>query len=176
MELGRNFHPFALVNGININKVTIEPVGFPTREPMLAEGKVNSVTGFFSSYLNQVRLGVPEDDISTILMADHGLKHYGNAVIVNTEFAAENENTVKAFLAAVTAGWKYAVNDPAPAVASLVKRNPASDTALQKRRLMLAVKANFLTDYVKSNGRVGVDTARLDAAIAQLTETYEYKG
>ena len=99
-------------------------------------------------------------------MADHGLKIYGNAVIVNTEFAAENENTVKVFLAAVTAGWKYAINDPASAVASLVKRNPAPDVVLQKRRLMLAVKANFLTDYVKSNGMGGVDTARLDAAIA----------
>ena len=98
MELGRNFHPFALANGIYINKVTIEPVGFPTREPMLAEGKVDPVTGCsFSSYLNLLRLGVPEDYILTILMADHGLRHYGNAVIVNTEFAAENENTLKAF-------------------------------------------------------------------------------
>ena len=57
------------------------------------------VTGFsFSSYLNLVRLGVPEDDISTILMADYGLKLYGNAVIVNTDYAAANGDTVKAFL------------------------------------------------------------------------------
>ncbi len=170
------FPSFALANGININKVTVEPVGFPTREPMLAEGKVDSVTGFsFSSYLNLVRLGVPEDDISTILMADHGLQLYGNAVIVNTEFAAQNEDTVKAFLVAVAAGWKDAINDPASAVASLVKRNPAADAALEERRLMLAVNANVVTDYVKSNGMGGVDAARLDAAIAQLAETYEYK-
>ena len=37
-------------------------------------------------------------------MADHGLKLYGNAVIVNTEYAAANGDTVKAFLAAVAAG------------------------------------------------------------------------
>ena len=120
---------------------------------MLAEGKVDSVKGCsFSSYLNLLRLGVPEDDISTILMADHGLRHYGNAVIVNTEFAAENENTVKAFLETVAAGWKDAINDPASTVASLVKRNPAADAALEERLLMLAVKANILRDYVKSNG------------------------
>ena len=171
------FPSFALANGIDVNKVTVEPVGFPTREPMLAEGKVDSVTGFsFSSYLNLVRLGVPEDDITTILMADHGLMLYGNAVIVNTEFAAENEDRVKAFLAAVAAGWRDAINDPASAVVSLIKRNPAADAALEERRLMLAVNANVMTDYVKSNGMGGIDAARFDAAIAQLAETYEYKG
>ena len=171
------FPSFALANGIDMNKITVEPVGFPTREPMLAEGKVDSVTGFsFSSYLNLVRLGVPEDDISTILMADHGLQLYGNAVIVNTEFAAQNEDTVKAFLAAVAAGWKDAIKDPSAAIASLVERNPAADAALEERRLMLAVDANVVTDYVKANGMGGVDANRLDAAIAQLAQTYEYKG
>jgi NitT/TauT family transport system substrate-binding protein len=39
-------------------QITIEPVGFPTREPMLAAGEVDAVTGFsFTSYLNTVRLG-----------------------------------------------------------------------------------------------------------------------
>ena len=33
-------------NGIDIDKIKVEPVGFPTREPMLAEGKVDSVTAF----------------------------------------------------------------------------------------------------------------------------------
>ena len=32
--------------------------------------------------------------------------------LVNTEFAAQNEYTVKAFLAAVAAGWKDAIKDP----------------------------------------------------------------
>ena len=98
-----------------MSKIKVEPVGFPTREPMLAEGKVDSVTGFsFSSYLNLVRFGVPESDISTILMADHGLKLYGNAIIVNTEYANANIGTVKAFLKAVGAGWKDAIADPVP--------------------------------------------------------------
>ena len=83
------FPSFAKANGLDMNKIKVEPVGFPTREPMLAEGKVASVTGYsFSSFLNLVRLGVPEDDITTILMADHGLKLYGNAIIVNTDFAS----------------------------------------------------------------------------------------
>ena len=170
------FPSFAKANNIDIDKIKVEPVGFPTREPMLAEGKVDSVTGFsFSSYLNLVRLGVPEDDISTILMADHGLRLYGNAVIVNTDFAAANGDTVKAFLGAVAAGWKDAIADPTAAAAALVKRNPAADAALEERRLELAINANVLTDYVKANGMGGIDSARFSAAIKQLSETYDYK-
>ncbi|MEM6479959.1 MAG: ABC transporter substrate-binding protein, partial [Pseudomonadota bacterium] len=64
------FPAFASANDLDVDAITVEPVGFPTREPMLAEGNVAAITGFsFSSYLNLVRLGVPEDDISTILMA-----------------------------------------------------------------------------------------------------------
>ena len=170
------FPSFAKANDIDIGKIKVEPVGFPTREPMLAEGKVDSVTGFsFSSYLNLVRLGVPEDDISTILMADHGLRLYGNAVIVNTDFAAANSDMVKAFLGAVAAGWKDAIADPTAAAAALVKRNPAADAALEERRLQLAIKANVLTEYVKANGMGGIDSARFSAAIKQLSETYDYK-
>ena len=170
------FPSFAKANNINIDKITVEPVGFPTREPMLAEGKVDSVTGFsFSSYLNLVRLGVPEDDISTILMADHGLMLYGNAVIVNTEFAKANPDMVKKFLIAVGAGWKDAIANPEAAAVALVKRNPAADAALEQRRLQLAIDANVLTDYVKANGMGGIDTARFASAIKQLSETYDYK-
>ena len=170
------FPSFAKANGIDVGKIKVEPVGFPTREPMLAEGKVDSVTGFsFSSFLNLVRLGVPESDITTILMADYGLKLYGNAVIVNTDFAKDNPDVVKKFVVALGAGWKDAINDPKAAIAALLKRNPAADSALEQRRLELAIKANVLSDYVKANGMGGIEKNRFDAAIQQLGETYKYK-
>ena len=170
------FPSFAKANGIDVGKIKVEPLGFPTREPMLAEGKVDSVTGFsFSSFLNLIRLGVPENDITTILMADHGLQLYGNAVIVNTDFARDNPEIVKKFVVALGAGWKDAINDPKAAIAALVKRNPAADSALEQRRLELAIKANVLSDYVKANGMGGIEKSRFDAAIQQLAETYEYK-
>ena len=122
-----------------------------------------------------MRLGVPEDDISTILMADHGLALYGNAIIVNTDFAAANADMVKGFLSAVAKGWMDAIADPDAAIASLVQRNPAADAALEKRRLMLAVDANVLTDYVKANGMGGIDSERMARALEQLAETYEFQ-
>lgn len=170
------FPAFATAAGIDMDAITVEPVGFPTREPMLAEGKVAAVTGFsFSSFLNLVRLGVPEEDISTILMADHGLALYGNAVIVNTEFAAENPEIVKSFLAAVAQGWIDVIADPAKGAEGVIARNPAGDLELETRRLQLAIDANVVTDYVTANGMGGIDPERMATALEQLAETYEFQ-
>ena len=170
------FPAFAKANGIDSDQVMVEPVGFPTREPMLAEGSVDAITGFsFSSFLNLVRLGVPEDDVSVILMADYGLELYGNAIIVNTDFAAANPDVVKDFLGAVARGWKDAIADPQAAIVSLIKRNPAADAALEERRLQLSIDANVATDDVMQNGMGLIDDDRMARAIMQLGETYEFK-
>ncbi|OZB19550.1 MAG: ABC transporter substrate-binding protein [Rhodobacterales bacterium 34-62-10] len=170
------FPIFAAENGLDMASITVEPVGFPVREPMLAEGKVASVTGFsFSSTLNLIRLGVPEDDITILLMADHGVALYGNAVIVNTDFAAANPEAVTGFLRAVANGWKDAIADPDMAMEALVKRNPAADAALEKRRFEMAVQANVATDWVKANGMGNIDPARMAKAIEQTKSVYEFQ-
>ncbi len=170
------FPAFATANDLDVSAITVEPVGFPTREPMLAQGEVDAITGFsFSSYLNLVRLGVPEDDISTILMADFGLELYGNAIIANTDWAAANPDTMKAFLAAVADGWVDAIGNPEGAVASLIERNPAADAALEQRRLQLAIDANVATEVVMSSGMGLVDADRMGRALDQLAQTYEFQ-
>lgn len=169
------FPIFAAANGLDMASITVEPVGFPVREPMLAEGKVASVTGFsFSSTLNLIRLGVPEDDLTVLLMADHGVELYGNAIIVNTDFAAANPEAVTGFLRAVAKGWKDAIATPDAAIASLIARNPAADPALETRRLQMAVEANVLTDWVKANGIGNIDPARMATAIEQTKTVYEF--
>jgi NitT/TauT family transport system substrate-binding protein len=170
------FPIFAAENDIDVSTITVEPVGFPTREPMLAEGQVDSVTGFsFSSYLNLVRLGVPEEDITTILMADEGVDLYGNAIIVNTDFAEANPDAVTGFLTAVAAGWRDVIADPAMGAQAVIDRNPAGDVELEQRRLQLAIDANVLTDYVRENGIGGIDPERMASAIEQTKLVYEFQ-
>lgn len=166
---------FVAETGIDAEQVTIEPVGFPTREPALAEGTVAAVTGFsFTSFLNTARLGVPEDDISVILMADHGVDLYGNVIIVNTDFAADNPDAVSRFLEAVAKGWVDTVADPQAAIETLVSRNPAMDAELELRRLELALRDNVVTDWVTENGMGLIDDARFANSIEQIRLTYEY--
>ena len=169
------FPIFAAENGIDMTTVTVEPVGFPVREPMLAEGKVAAVTGFsFSSTLNLKRLGVPAEDLSVILMADHGVALYGNAIIVNTDFATANPEAVTGFLRAVAKGWKDTAADPAMAISSLITRNPAADAALETERLEMALGDNVMTDWVMANGLGGIDADRMTKAIEQTKSVYTF--
>ncbi|MBM1221426.1 ABC transporter substrate-binding protein [Ponticoccus sp. SC2-23] len=170
------FPIFAVENDLDVDAITVEPVGFPTREPMLAEGNVAAITGFsFSSYLNLVRLGVDEADISTILMADYGVDLYGNAIIVNTNFAAENPELIEGFLVAIAKGWTDAIADPSGAIESLIERNPAADAALEERRLQLSINDNVVTDYTLANGMGGIDLDRMANSIEQIALTYEFE-
>ena len=170
------FPIFAAENDLDVDAITVEPVGFPTREPMLAEGEVDAVTGFsFSSVLNLERLGVDPEDITTILMADHGVDLYGNAIIANTDFAQENPEALTGFLRAVARGWADVIADPAMGARAVVDRNPAGDADLEQRRLQLAIDANVLTDWVREHGMGGIDPERMASAIEQLGTTYEFQ-
>jgi NitT/TauT family transport system substrate-binding protein len=168
---------FVQANGIDASKVAIENVGIPVREPMLAAGQVDAVTGFsFASYINLKDRGVPVDDIVVLLMADHGVDLYGSAIMVNPKFAAEKPEAVKGFLRAFVKGLKDTVRDPASAVDSVIKRNDAAKKDIELERLRMALKDNILTPDVKANGYGGVDPGRLDKAIEQIALTYTFKG
>jgi NitT/TauT family transport system substrate-binding protein len=167
---------FTQANGIDASKVTIENVGFPVREPMLAAGQVDAITGFsFSSFINLKDRGVPVDDITVLLMADYGVNLYGNAIIVNPKFAAEKPEVVKKFLTAFLKGLKETVKNPDASVASVIKRNDVAKKEVELERLKMALKDNILTPEVKVNGFGGVDAARLDKSVEQIALTYEFK-
>lgn len=170
------FPVFAAEQGLDVDAITVEPVGFPTREPMLAAGEVDAVTGFsFTSYLNTVRLGVPPEDMSVMLMADYGLALYGNVIIVNTDFAEENPEAVTGFLRAVALGLRDAAADPAAGVAAIAARNPALDVDLEVERLEIALRDNILTDWVMENGLGNIDADRYALSLEQIAMTYEFQ-
>lgn len=167
---------FVQANGIDASKVTIENVGFPVREPMLAAGQVDAITGFsFSSFINLKDKGVPVDDIVVMLMADYGVNLYGNAIIVNPKFAAEHPDAVKGFLKAFVKGLKDTVKSPATAVDSVLKRNDIAKKPTELERLNMAIRDNIVTSEVKSNGYGGVNEARFAKAIDQIGLTYKWK-
>lgn len=167
---------FTQANGIDASKITIDNVSFRLRESMLAAGQADAITGYsFSSYFALKARGVPVDDITVLLMADYGLNLYGNAIVVNSNFAAKNPEAVKKFLAAFLKGLKETVKNPETAVDSVIKRNEVAEKPVELERLNMALKGNIVTPEVKTNGFGAVDTARLDKSIEQIALTYEFK-
>ena len=167
---------FVQANGIDAHKVKIENVGFPVREPMLAAGQVDAITGFsFSSFINLKDKGVPVDDITVLLMADYGVNLYGNTILVNTKFAAEHPDAVKGFLKAFLKGLKETVKSPAIAVDSVVKRSDGAKKDVELERLNMALRDNIVTPEVKANGYGAIDSARFAGAIDQIGLTHKFK-
>ena len=96
---------FVKANGIDASKVKIENVGFPVREPMLAAGQVDAVTGFsFATFIDLKDKGVPVDDITVLLMANYGVDLYGSAIFVSPKFAAEHPDAVQGIPARLSEG------------------------------------------------------------------------
>ena len=166
---------FVKANNIDASKVKIENVGFPVREPMLAQGKVDAITGFsFSSYINLKSKGVGEEDISLILMRDYGLDLYGNVLIVNPDFAKSNPDAVKAFVKATIRGYQETAKNPAAAVKHVLNHNDVAREAVELERLEMALAQNIITDEVKANGFGAADMARLERSMDQIADTYTF--
>jgi len=166
---------FVQANRIDASKVKIENIGFPVREPMLAQGKVDAITGFwFSSYMNLRANNVPADEIVVLHMRDYGVDLYGNVIIANPDVMRLNPKLVQGFVKATIRGIQDTIKDPEGAIDSLMKRNPIAKRDVELERLKLSIAKNFVTPDVQKNGLGGVDTKRLDRSIEQIGLTFQY--
>jgi NitT/TauT family transport system substrate-binding protein len=167
---------FVHENKIDASKVKIESIGFPVREPMLADGKVDAIAGFsFSMHYNLLAKNLKPDDIKMMLMADHGLVLYGNAIMVNPDYAKANPKVVAGFVKATIKGVLDTIKDPDAAIKSVMKRNDTGDEKIELDRLKMSLRDSFVTAWVKTNGFGGIDPARLAKSIDQIALTYDFK-
>jgi NitT/TauT family transport system substrate-binding protein len=167
---------FAKLNGIDVSKVTIENIGIPVRAPMLAAGQIDAALGYsFRLYIDLKDRGVPVDDIVLMLMANYGLKLYGNAIIVNPKFAAEKPEALKGFLRAFLKGLKETIRQPAETVDAIAKRDDAAKREVELERLRMAIRDNIVTPEVRANGLGAVEMSRLEESIDQIGLVHTFK-
>jgi NitT/TauT family transport system substrate-binding protein len=167
----------AKLRGIDATKVAVLNVGLPVREPMLAAGEVDAITGVsYGAPINLREKGVPADDIAILAMADYGLDVYGTAIAVNPKFLAEKPDAVKGFLRAYTRALRATIKDPAAAAAIVVQRNGAGGNKdLELERLVIVLRAHIETQEVRANGLGDIDAARFEKGIEQIGLTYGFK-
>lgn len=167
------FPAFAQAAGIDKEQVTWESMDPPLREPMLLRGDVDGISGFyFTSLLNLRGLGVKAEDLNIWTYRDQGLDFYGNGLIASPKLMAENPQAITGFLRAVVKGWRDVIADPEAGIAAVKAADPLIDPALEMDRLRMAIDNNVLTDEVKANGMGGIDDARMEKAIEQVTYAF----
>lgn len=166
---------FVQANKIDAAKVKVDNIGFPVREPMLAQGKVDAITGFwFSSYMNLKAQGIPGDEIVVLHMRDWGLDLYGNGIIANPDFMRFNPKAVQGFVRGTIKGIQETLRDPDGAIESVMKRNQIANRAVELERLKLSLQRNFVSPDVRKNGVGAVDMKRLERSIEQIGLTFQY--
>jgi NitT/TauT family transport system substrate-binding protein len=166
---------FVQANKIDASKVKVENIGFPVREPMLAQGKVDAITGFwFSSYMNLKAQGIPDNDIVVLHMRDWGLDLYGNGIIANPDFMRFNPKAVQGFVRGTIKGIQETLRDPDAAIESVMKRNQIAKRDVELERLKLSLQKNFVSPDVKKNGIGSIEVKRLERSIEQIGLTFQY--
>lgn len=163
-------------NGIAAATVKQQAIGAAVREPMLAAGQVDAVTGF--SYLSAVNLrnrGIPADDLTVLRFADYGCPAYGAALIVNPKFATEQPEAVRAFLRATVKGLRQTIKNPGAAVDAVMAQMNGGERPLELERLRIVLRDNILTNDVRRNGFGAADATRLNQSITALAHDRKFR-
>ena len=174
-DAGRRAFPiFEKENNITqVQWVAMDP---PLRETMLARGDVDAITGFtFTSLLNLEARGVQPEDVVVLPYAQHGVKLYGNAIIASPQLLKDKPEAVKAFLSAVAKGMKTVMANPAAAVEHVKARDGIINSALETRRLNLAIQTAINSPSARAEGFGQINTARMAVMAAEVSEAYNTK-
>ena len=169
----RLFPVYAKAVGIDATKVNFINVDAALREPLLARGQTDAITGFeFTSVLNLKAAKLEESELNIFMYSDYIKNLYGNAVITTKEFAIKNPEVVKAVLRAFTKSWKDTIAKPDEAIASVMKRDGLLNAALEKERLIRVLKRNIYVRDVELFGFGAVRKDRLTGTIKLISEAF----
>ncbi|AIJ49225.1 ABC transporter substrate-binding protein [Comamonas testosteroni] len=170
----RGFPLFAKANKVgDVQWTTMDP---PLRETMLVRGDIDAITGFtFTSLLNLEARGVKAADVVVMPFADNGVKLYGNAIIASAKLVRENPEAVRAFLKAFSKGAKEVMANPGAAIAYVKERDGIVNTALETRRLQLAIDTVINTADARGEGFGQVSPTRMALMASQISDVYATK-
>ena len=174
-DAGRRAFPiFAKAN--NVSGVQWTAMDPPLRETMLARGDVDAITGFtFTSLLNLEARGVKAEDVVVLPYADFGVKLYGNAIIASPKLLKENPAAVRAFLLAFSKGMKEVLAKPDAAIETVKARDGIINSALETRRLKLAIDTVINSADARAEGFGQVKGPRLSLMASQVSDAFGTK-
>ena len=136
----------------------------------LVDGEVDAAVGVVT---NGYELQAEHDRTADELPIGDYLDVYGMTIVTNPEFAAENPETVEAFLRATARGWVAATEDPDEAIDVLVERNATLERTrdVERRKFGAAVEELQWTDRLREAGWGHHDADRWQTLGETLAET-----
>jgi len=154
--------------GIDPDSVTWVNVQPNAKLAGLKSGAFDVTSSFYNiHHIFERELG---DEMGFFAWKDHGVNPYGNSIIVNNEFLAENRDAVQNFVAVTQRAFAACVETPEPCIEALVTANTGLQTDNELQNWALVVE--LMTDETSTTKGLGYfDPERL-ANDYELTETY----
>lgn len=174
-DSGRQLFPaFARATGVDASKITWVTVTPQLREPMLARGEAEAITGFETSGIFSLRaVNVRAEDIVSMRYADHGVVLLSTALLARRPYAEANPRVMAGMARAIARAHAEALRDPDAAIAALVRRDATAPAALEKERLV-ANMAFINTPEVAREGLLGaLSMDRVQAAIETVRTAFD---
>lgn len=167
----------AEANDVDPNSVTFVNVAPSAKYSALASGEVDAIFDFTTGR-PFVEKAVGADSAVVIPWAENGVNLYGNALVANDEFLAENPEAVEAFLDATYRGWQWTFENPDEAIEILKGAVPEIDPVSYRANLDLVMDL-FDSETYAENG-IGYiaeermcETVDVVSAYIEMTEAPE---
>ncbi|MCX7685232.1 MAG: ABC transporter substrate-binding protein [Acetobacteraceae bacterium] len=173
-DAGRQFFPaLARAVGLDVSTIRWITVTPQLREPMLARGEADAITGFETSGVFSLRaVGVNPAEIVSWRYSAFGVVLLSTALQVRRPYAEANPRVVTGMIRAIIRGHQDALREPDQAIAALVRRDPTAPAALERERLL----ANFefiRTPEVAAGGFGALTMERVQQAIETIRTTFD---
>ena len=134
----RLFPAFAKANNLDLGKISNVNIASEARFSVLLQGNADFVVAWALG--DAYRINKQKPIAPPMLFADHGVAMLGTGLFVTKDTAAKRPALVKRFLAATVKGVQEAIDDPAAAVASIIKFRPEGDPDIMLVGMMGVVK------------------------------------
>jgi ABC-type nitrate/sulfonate/bicarbonate transport system substrate-binding protein len=150
---------FAEKAGFDLSKVTRVQVDNKVRDRLLAEGKVDAISGYASSAMPSYI--ATDVKARFMLFSDFGILNYGTTLLTQPQRVAEAPELCAAFVDGALEALKVTLLDPAEAMKVFFQQVPEMALAAQSKE-QIRVGTGIMTfvsarDIVKANGMGYID-------------------
>ncbi|MGC2777303.1 MAG: ABC transporter substrate-binding protein [Bradyrhizobium sp.] len=162
------------MNGVDSRTMKIVNIDAPSRVPMLAARKVQSIDLFLMS-APSVKRAITDGKPVCLFAGDLGLEIYANSIGVHEDFLKKAPEAVRKFVRAALRGWKYTFEHPDEAAQVELQYVKALDPQIIVEEIEI-LRRVAITPEVQKNGFGSMTLERMKTTVDFINSHVDVPG